>query len=113
VLGLSLVRLEWVMRDRAPPPWTERLLGFAVRRGVSDQAVAEMAFALRPEPHGRSASERAPCRCARLGMMASAVAIILIIVTSAADAARRRVCQLSDYRDVQCAVFRLDPGRVD
>ncbi len=78
-----------------------------------DQAVAEMAFALQPETHGRSASERAPCRCARLGMMASAVAIILIIVTSATDAARRRVCQLSDYRDVQCAVFRLDPGRVD
>jgi len=32
---------------------------------------------------------------------------------AAADAARRRVCQLSDYRDAQCAVFRLDPGRVD
>lgn len=31
----------------------------------------------------------------------------------AADAARRRVCQLSDYRDPQCAVFRADPGRVD
>jgi len=32
---------------------------------------------------------------------------------AAADAARRRVCQLSDYRDAQCAVFRPDPGRVD
>lgn len=32
---------------------------------------------------------------------------------AAADAARRRVCQLSDYRDAQCAVFRADPGRVD
>lgn len=32
---------------------------------------------------------------------------------AAADAARRRVCQLSDYRDAQCAVFRSDPGRVD
>lgn len=32
---------------------------------------------------------------------------------AAADAARRRVCQLSDYRDPQCAVFRIDPGRVD
>ncbi|MGN6064869.1 hypothetical protein [Brevundimonas diminuta] len=32
---------------------------------------------------------------------------------AAADAARRRVCQLSDYRDPQCAVFRADPGRVD
>ena len=32
---------------------------------------------------------------------------------AAADAARRRVCQLSDYRDPQCAVFRTDPGRVD
>ncbi|SJM49446.1 hypothetical protein FM111_01830 [Brevundimonas diminuta 3F5N] len=32
---------------------------------------------------------------------------------AAADAARRRVCQLSDYRDAQCAVFRTDPGRVD
>src|SRR5690606_35611893 len=29
---------------------------------------------------------------------------------AAADAARRRVCQLSDYRDAQCAVFRSDPG---
>jgi len=32
---------------------------------------------------------------------------------AAADAARRRVCQLSDYRDAQCAVFRADPGRMD
>lgn len=32
---------------------------------------------------------------------------------AAADAARRRVCQLSDYRDPQCAVFRTDPRRVD
>jgi uncharacterized membrane protein YhiD involved in acid resistance len=32
---------------------------------------------------------------------------------AAADAARRRVCQLSDYRDAQCAVFRADPDRVD
>jgi len=32
---------------------------------------------------------------------------------AAADAARRRVCQLSDYRHPQCAVFRADPGRVD
>jgi len=32
---------------------------------------------------------------------------------AAADAARRRVCQLSDYRDAQCAMFRADPGRVD
>nr|WP_313633808.1 hypothetical protein [Brevundimonas naejangsanensis] len=32
---------------------------------------------------------------------------------AAADAARRRVCQLSDYRDPQCAVFRADPGQVD
>ena len=31
----------------------------------------------------------------------------------AADAARRRVCQLTDYRDAQCAVFRTDPGQVD
>ena len=62
------------------PPWTERLLGFAVRRGVSDQVVAEMAFALPPEPHGRSASEREPCRCVRLCMMAGAGLVILIIV---------------------------------
>lgn len=80
VLGLSLVLLEWVMRDRAPPPWTERLLGFAVRRGVSDQVVAEMAFALPPEPHGRPASEREPCRCVRLCMMTGAGLVILIIV---------------------------------
>jgi hypothetical protein len=32
---------------------------------------------------------------------------------AAADAARRSVCQLSDYRDPQCAVFRSSPGRVD
>lgn len=32
---------------------------------------------------------------------------------AAADAARRRVCQLSDHRDPQCAVFRADPGQVD
>jgi len=32
---------------------------------------------------------------------------------AAANAARRRVCQLTDYRDAQCAVFRADPGRVD
>lgn len=33
--------------------------------------------------------------------------------SAAADATRRRVCQLSDYRDPQCAVFRPDPRRVD
>ncbi|MFC5371523.1 hypothetical protein ACFPIF_03110 [Brevundimonas faecalis] len=32
---------------------------------------------------------------------------------AAVDAARRSVCQLSDYRDPQCAVFRTDPNRVD
>lgn len=32
---------------------------------------------------------------------------------AAVDAARRRVCQLTDYRDAQCAMFRADPGRVD
>lgn len=32
---------------------------------------------------------------------------------AAADAARRRMCQLSDYRHAQCAVFRADPVRVD
>lgn len=32
---------------------------------------------------------------------------------AAADAARRRVCELSDYRDAQCAMFCADPGRVD
>ncbi len=32
---------------------------------------------------------------------------------AAADAARRGVCQLSDYRDPQCAVFSVDPGRMD
>ncbi|MET4683225.1 hypothetical protein [Brevundimonas faecalis] len=32
---------------------------------------------------------------------------------AAADAARRSVCQFSDYRDPQCAVFRSDPSRVD
>ncbi|MGX8273054.1 hypothetical protein ACWQV9_10245 [Brevundimonas diminuta] len=32
---------------------------------------------------------------------------------AAADAARRRVCQLSDYRDAQCDVFRAHPDRVD
>ena len=32
---------------------------------------------------------------------------------AAADAARRSVCQLSDYRDPQCAVFRSGPGRMD
>src|SRR5690606_23568124 len=66
VLGLALVVRGWVVRERAPPPWTERGLGVAVRRGGSDQGVAEMAFALPPEPRGGSASEREPCRCVRL-----------------------------------------------
>lgn len=79
-LGLSLVLLEWVMRDRAPPPWTERLLGFAARRGVSEETMSELAFVLPPEPHGRSASEHQPCRFVRLGMMAGAAALILIVV---------------------------------
>lgn len=33
--------------------------------------------------------------------------------SAAADATRRRVCQLTDYRDPQCAVFRPDSRRVD
>ena len=49
-------------------------------KGYGDTAVAEMAFALPPEPHGRSASEREPCRCVRLCMMAGAGLVILIIV---------------------------------
>jgi hypothetical protein len=40
--GLSLVLLEWVMRDRAPPPWTERLLGFAVCGDLLDQIVCHV-----------------------------------------------------------------------
>nr|WP_314431391.1 hypothetical protein [uncultured Brevundimonas sp.] len=80
MLGLSLILLEWVMRDRAPPPWTERILGLVARRGVSDETVAELAFALPPEPHGRSASEHQPCRVVRLGMMAGAAVLILIVV---------------------------------
>jgi len=80
LMGLSLILLEWVMRDRAPPPWTERILGLVARRGASDEAVAELAFALPPEPHGRSASEHQPCRFVRVGMMAGAALAILIVV---------------------------------
>lgn len=79
-LGLSLILLEWVMRDRAPPPWTERLLGLAARRGVSDQVLTEMAFALPTEPYGLPASEHQPCRLIRLGMIAAAVAAIMAVV---------------------------------
>lgn len=68
------------MRDRAPPPWTERILGLVARRGASDEAVAELAFALPPEPDGRSASEHQPCRFVRVGMMAGAALAILIVV---------------------------------
>ncbi len=88
VLGLTLSLLDWVMRDRNPPPWTSRLLGMALKGGASDAALAEMAFALPVEPHGRPATEQGPCRIARLGVMIGAGAVmamiaIVIVIASA------------------------------
>lgn len=79
VLGVNLSLLDWVMRDRSPPPWTARLLGIAAREGVSDPALAEMAFALPAEPHGRPATEREPCRWVRLSVMIGAGLLIIVI----------------------------------
>lgn len=67
VLGLALVLLEWVMRDRAPPPWTERLLGFAVRRGSRIRRSPRWPSPCRLNPTDdppASASLAAACACA-------------------------------------------------
>jgi len=83
-LGVNLSLLDWVMRDRSPPPWTARLLSMAAREGVTDPVLAEMAFALPAEPHGRPApprpaTEREPCRWVRLSVMIGAGLLIVLI----------------------------------
>lgn len=87
-LGMALVLLEWAMRDRAPPPWSARLLDLAAKRGASPAAVAEIAMALPAQPHGDPASEHQPCRCVRLCMIWGAVitiaAVVLVMLNSAA-----------------------------
>lgn len=87
-LGMALVLLEWAMRDRAPPPWTARLLGLALKGGASPAAATEVALALPAEPHGPAASERQPCRCVRLCMIWGAIlaiaTVVAIILNSAA-----------------------------
>lgn len=90
VLGLSLALLDWVMRDRAPPPWSVQVMRLAAMLG-RDGPVKFATFAVPPASVGDvpPASEPARQRQSRLVVLLGAVAVIavlaLILALSAGD----------------------------
>lgn len=81
VAGLCWTILDWVMRDRAPPPYAERVLRWMVKRGASPQELTSAALAL-PQVTVASAPtcETSRCRHSRLTLMIGASLVVLAIV---------------------------------
>lgn len=78
VLGLSLAVLDWVMRDRAPPPWSVQVLRLAALMGRNGP-VKFAAFAVPPASVGDMPPPDEPQshRTGRLAVMLGALALLL------------------------------------
>lgn len=78
VLGLSLAVLDWVMRDRAPPPWSVQVMRLAALMGRNGP-VKFAAFAVPPAAVGDlpPVDEPARHRWGRLAVMVGAVGLLL------------------------------------
>ena len=84
VLGLCLFTLDWVLRERDPPPLVERVLRLFARRGASDGEIIQATLALPVTPY---AAGRPVNRCGRrmrltvliaAGMLLAGVAIVML-----------------------------------
>jgi hypothetical protein len=79
-LGLAAALLDWVMRDRAPPPWSENMLRLAGVLGM-DGPVKFAALNVPPAAVGDVAPADEPLRHrrSRLPILMSAVAVVVSI----------------------------------
>lgn len=77
VLGVTSALLDWVMRDRAPPPWSVQVMRLAAVFGR--RSVIEAGMAVPPAPMGASLPEGAPDphRRSRLPILIGAAAVIV------------------------------------
>lgn len=81
VAGLCWTILDWVMRDRAPPPYAERILRWMVKRGASPQELTSAAIALPPVTVGGAPlSETSRCRRFRVAVMIGGALVGLAVV---------------------------------
>lgn len=79
VLGVTLALLDWVMRDRAPPPWSVHAMRLAAVFGKGPVIAAGLAVP--PAPIGAAIPQDAPdpSRRSRLPILIGAVAVIIMI----------------------------------
>ena len=79
VLGLTLALLDWVMRDRAPPPWSVQVVRLAAVLGKGPAIAAGLAVP--PAPIGASLPPEATDahRRTRLPVLVGAAVIIVLI----------------------------------
>lgn len=80
VLGLSLAILDWVMRDRAPPPWSVQFMRLVALFG-RDGPVKFAAMALPPAAVGDlpPPDEPARHRRGRLAVMLGAIMVLALM----------------------------------
>lgn len=80
VLGLSLAVLDWVMRDRSPPPWSVQVMRLAALFG-RDGPVKFAAFAVPPAAIGDAppAFEPKGERRSRLAILLGALALLAAV----------------------------------
>lgn len=80
VLGLSLVVLDWVMRDRAPPPWSVQMMRLAAVLG-HNSPIKFAAMSLPPAAVGDLPPVDEPnhLRRSRLPVLIGAVVIVVSI----------------------------------
>lgn len=79
VLGVTLALLDWVMRDRAPPPWSVHAMRLAAVLGKGPVIAAGLAVP--PAPIGASLPPDGVDhgRRARLPILIGAVAVIIMV----------------------------------
>ncbi|RZJ47409.1 MAG: hypothetical protein EON87_00820 [Brevundimonas sp.] len=82
VLGLSLAVLDWVMRDRAPPPWSVQVMRLVALFG-RDGPVKFAAMAVPPAAYGDAAPSEEPRRHRR-GRLAIMLGAMVFIAAMAA-----------------------------
>lgn len=76
VLGVTLALLDWVMRDRAPPPWSVQIMRAAALLG-RDGPVKFAAFAVPPAAAGATIPTDAPTgRRSRLSVLIGAGTVL-------------------------------------
>lgn len=79
VLGVTLALLDWVMRDRAPPPWSVQFMRTVALLG-RDGPVKFAALAVPPAPVGAAIPADPPARRrAHLPILIGAVVVLVAV----------------------------------